>query len=97
MDLAPDVLRTFAAEAQTRNFTQAVQKVNLTQSAVSHQIRKLEENLGKALFKRVPHGVKLTKHGESLLKYANQLLRLHNEALASFSESVQAHSFPTYV
>lgn len=87
MDLAPDVLRTFAAAAQTCNFTQAAKKVNLTQSAVSHQIRKLEENLGKALFQRVPHGVKLTRHGVSLLKYANQILRLHNEALASFSES----------
>jgi len=87
MDLAPDILRTFTAAAQTRNFTQAAQKVNLTQSAVSHQIRKLEENLGKALFERVPHGVKLTRHGESLLKYSNQLLRLHNEALESFSDS----------
>lgn len=87
MDLAPDILRTFTAAAQTRNFTQAAQKVNLTQSAVSHQIRKLEESLGKTLFERIPHGVKLTRHGESLLNYANQLLRLHNEALASLSES----------
>jgi len=87
MDLAPDILRTFASAAQTCNFTEAARKVNLTQSAVSHQIRKLEENLGKALFERVPHGVILTRHGESLLKYAKQLLRLHNEALASFSES----------
>lgn len=87
MDLSPDVLRTFAAAAQTSNFTQAAKKVNLTQSAVSHQIRKLEESLGKILFQRVPHGVKLTRHGESLLNYTNQILRLHNEALASFSES----------
>ena len=68
MDLAPDILRTFTAAAQTQNFTQAAQKVNLTQSAVSHQIRKLEGHLGKTLFERVPHGVKLTRHGESLLK-----------------------------
>lgn len=87
MDLAPDVLRTFAAAARTRNFTQAASEVNLTQSAVSHQIRKLEVNLGRTLFERTPHGVKLTSHGESLLKYANQLLRLHNEALAMFTES----------
>jgi DNA-binding transcriptional LysR family regulator len=87
MDLAPDILRTFTAAAQTQNFTQAAQKVNITQSAVSHQIRKLESNLGRTLFERVPHGVKLTRHGESLLKYANRLLRLHNEALAIFAES----------
>jgi len=86
MDLTPDILRTFTVAAQTLNFTQAAQKVNLTQSAVSIQMRKLEENLGKALFKRVPRGVELTEHGESLLKYANRILRLHNEALASFVE-----------
>lgn len=87
MDFAPDVLRTFTAAAQAQNFTQAASEVNLTQSAVSHQIRKLEVSLGRTLFERVPHGVKLTKHGETLLKYANQILRLQNEAIAVLSES----------
>jgi DNA-binding transcriptional LysR family regulator len=84
MDLTPDILRTFIAAAQTLNFTQAARRVNLTQSAVSIQVRKLEERLGKALFRRVPRGVELTDHGEYLLKYANRILQLHNEALASF-------------
>lgn len=87
MDFVPDVLRTFTAAAQTQNFTQAATKVNLTQSAVSHQIRKLEGNLGRTLFERAPHGVRLTKHGESLLKYANQILQLQNEAIAALTES----------
>lgn len=87
MDFAPDVLRTFTAAAQTQNFTQAASVVNLTQSAVSHQMRKLEGNLGRTLFVRAPHGVSLTKHGESLLKYANQILRLQNEAMAVLTES----------
>lgn len=87
MNLTPDLLKTFVAAAQTQNFTQAAQKVSLTQSAVSHQIRKLEMELGKPLFERVPHGVTLTRHGKSLLKYANQLIRLHDEAIATFSES----------
>jgi len=86
MDLTPDILRTFVAAAQSLNFTQAAQKVNLTQSAVSIQVRKLEENLEKTLFNRVPRGVELTAHGEYLLKYANRLLQLHNEALASFKK-----------
>lgn len=86
MDLTPDVLRTFVAAAQSLNFTQAAQKINLTQSAVSIQIRKLEENLEKTLFNRVPRGVELTVHGEHLLKYANRLLQLHDEALASFKK-----------
>jgi len=52
MDLAPDILRTFAAAAETQNFTLAAQKVNITQSAVSHQIRKLEGSLGRTLFEK---------------------------------------------
>ncbi len=86
MDLTPDILRTFIAAAQYLNFTQAAQKVNLTQSAVSTQIRKLEENLGKQLFSRVPRGVELTAHGEYFLKSANRLLELHNETLATFKK-----------
>ncbi|WP_022666336.1 LysR substrate-binding domain-containing protein [Desulfospira joergensenii] len=86
MDLTPDILRTFVAAAQTLNFTQAAQRVNLTQSAVSIQVRKLEENLGKPLFKRMPRGVELTDHGETLLTYANRILQLNHEAMALFKE-----------
>ncbi len=84
MDLTPDILRTFIAAAQSLNFTQAACKVNLTQSAVSTQVRKLEEYLGKTLFNRVPRGVELTAHGQYFLKSANRLLQLHNETLAAF-------------
>lgn len=83
MDLTPDILRTFVASAQSLNFTQAAKRVNLTQSAVSLQVRKLEERLGKKLFKRVTRGVELTGEGEALLKYAHRILQLHNEAIAS--------------
>ena len=86
MDLTPDILRTFVAAAQTLNFTQAAQRVNLTQSAVSIQVRKLEENLGKPLFNRVPRGVELTDHGENLLTYANRILELNSEAVALFKK-----------
>ena len=86
MDLTPDILRTFIAAAQSLNFTQAAQKVNLTQSAVSTQVRKLEKNLGKPLFRRVPRGVELTVHGEYFLKSANRLLQVHNETLAAFKK-----------
>lgn len=86
MELTPDILRTFAVAAQTLNFTQAAKRVNLTQSAVSVQIRKLEKNLGKVLFKRVARGVELTVEGELLLKYANRILQLHNEAIAKLTD-----------
>ncbi len=86
MDLTPDILRTFIAAAQSLNFTQAAQEVNLTQSAVSSQVRKLEENLGSSLFRRIPRGVELTPHGECFLKSAKHLLQLHNETLEAFKK-----------
>ena len=52
------------------NFTQAARQVHLTQSAVSMQMRRLEGDLGKGLFRRVSRGVELTGDGEALLKYA---------------------------
>lgn len=86
MELAPDILRTFVASAQSLNFTRAAKLVNLTQSAVSLQMRKLEEELGKSLFIRVSRGVELTDDGKSLLKYAIRLLHLHDEAVASVAQ-----------
>ncbi len=86
MQLTPDILRTFIVTSRTRNFTHTAQQMNLTQSAVSMQINRLEENLGKKLFQRVTRGVELTPDGEELLKYARRILRLHDEALASLTQ-----------
>lgn len=86
MELAPDILRTFVAAAQTLNFTQAAKQVNRTQSAVSLQIRKLEKDIGKSLFRRESRGVELTGDGKALLKHARRLLRLHDEVIASITE-----------
>lgn len=86
MELAPDILRTFVASAQSLSFTKAAELVNLTQSAVSLQIRKLERQLGKSLFRRMSRGVELTDEGRSLLNYAVRLLQLHDEAIASVSQ-----------
>ncbi len=86
MELTPDLLRTFVAAAETGNFTQAAKQVNISQSAVSMQMRKLEEDLGKSLFKRLTRGVQLTSNGEILLKYAKRMLRLHDKALAALNE-----------
>lgn len=86
MELRPDVLRTYVASAQLLNFTKAAKLVNLTQSAVSLQIRKLEGELGKSLFKRISRGVELTHDGKVLLNYAIRLLQLHDEAIASVTQ-----------
>jgi len=73
-------LRTFVAAAQAGSFTRAAGRVNLTQSAVSVQIRKLEEQIGRRLFERNSWRLELTAEGEILLPYAQRILALHDEA-----------------
>jgi LysR family transcriptional regulator, glycine cleavage system transcriptional activator len=60
-------LRAFEAAARLLSFTRAAAELNVTQSAVSHQIRGLEDRLGIALFKRMPHALVLSEAGEALL------------------------------
>ena len=67
-------LRTFRMVAETLNFTRAAQRLNLTQSAVSHQIKALEKELGEPLFVRSRHGVKLTGAGRTAFEHAERIL-----------------------
>jgi len=60
-------LRAFEAAARLLSFTRAAVELNVTQSAISHQIRGLEERLGVSLFKRMPHTLVLSETGEALL------------------------------
>ena len=64
--VSPNLLRVFEVAARHRAFTHAAQELRSTQSAVSQQIRALEEALGVTLFKRVHRGVRLTEAGERL-------------------------------
>lgn len=82
--LEPDLLRSFVAIAETGSFTAAARRVHRTQSAVSMQIRRLEDALGRSLFEREGRSVALTPHGEVLLDHARKILRVHQEALAAF-------------
>ncbi|QGM22583.1 LysR family transcriptional regulator [Spiribacter sp. 2438] len=79
-----EILRTFVAIAETGSFTRAAQQVFRTPSAVSMQIKRLEEMLGRALFVREPRQVHLTPEGEIMLGYARQLLELNDEAVGQF-------------
>jgi DNA-binding transcriptional LysR family regulator len=79
-----DVLRTFVAIAETGSFTQAASMVFRTPSAVSMQIKKLEDLLGRSLFNRDARSVTLTTDGEMLLGYARRLLAINREAVAKF-------------
>lgn len=81
-DLEIDLLRSFVAVAAYKNFTKAAQSVGRTQSAVSHQIKRLEETVGKRLFERSRSAVTITLTGEALLVYANRILAANNAALS---------------
>ena len=67
-DLPPLVwLRAFEASARHSSFTAAANELNLTQAAVSHQVRSLEKHLGVALFERGPRNLRLTEIGSAYL------------------------------
>ena len=67
-------LRTFRVVAETLNFTRAAERLNLTQSAVSHQIKALEKELGEPLFIRTKRGVKVSQVGKVALEHAERIL-----------------------
>ena len=62
-----NALRAFEASARHLSFTRAALELNVTQAAVSQQVRMLEERLGSALFKRLPRGLGMTDEGRALL------------------------------
>src|SRR5882672_5734115 len=81
-----DQLRTFIAIAETGSFTRAAEIVHKTQSAVSMQMKRLEERLDRPIFARDGRTSKLTEDGERLLDYARRIVKLNIEALAAFSD-----------
>jgi DNA-binding transcriptional LysR family regulator len=80
--LDSDLLRTFVAIAETGNFTKAGEQVSRTQSAVSMQMKRLEEIVGDALFERGSRGVWLTRKGSDLLGNARRIVSLLDETAA---------------
>ncbi|KQV35121.1 MULTISPECIES: LysR family transcriptional regulator [unclassified Rhizobium] len=81
--LESDLLRTFVAVADVGNFTKAADRVGRTQSAVSMQIRKLEDILGEPLFERGARGVSITKQGARLLDNARRIIALLDDTAAT--------------
>ena len=77
MDLT--ALRSFVAVADTGGVTRASGLLNLTQSAVSMQLKRLEESLGASLLDRTGRTIGLTAQGEQLLGYARRMLALNDE------------------
>src|SRR6202162_6165999 len=82
-----DQLRTFIAIAETGSFTKAAEVVNKTQSAVSMQMKRLEERLERPIFAPDARASKLTEDGARLLDYARRIVKLNVETLAAFSDA----------
>ena len=76
----PIQLRTLVAIAESGSFTKAAARVHLTQSAISLQIKRLEEQVGRKLIERGARAIVLTQEGELLLSFARRILALHKEA-----------------
>lgn len=79
-------LKSFVAIVETGTFGQAAATVNRTQSALSLQIKKLEEQLGCELFARTGRKVALTPQGEIFLGYAERIIQLQWEAISRLRE-----------
>lgn len=83
MEFPIDLLKTFLAIIDTGGFTNAGQVVHRTQSAISMQIKRLEETVGQPLFERSGRSFTLTAEGELLAPYARRMLKLHEEAVSA--------------
>ncbi len=83
MEFPIDLLKTFLAIIDTGGVTNAAQVVHRTQSAISMQVKRLEETVGRPLFDRNGRSFALTDEGESLVPYARRMLKLHEEAVAA--------------
>ncbi|MBI2717776.1 MAG: LysR family transcriptional regulator [Rhizobiales bacterium] len=81
-----DLLKTFLAIADTGSFTRAAEEVHKTQSAVSMQMKRLEEVLGRPLFARNGRASRFTADGERLVEYARRMVAINDEAVSAFTK-----------
>lgn len=87
-----ELLRTLRTVARVGSFTAAAMRVHRTQSAVSMQIKRLEELVGIQLLRRNNQGIQLTAAGETLLAYASRMLNANDEAVATLTGATVAGS-----
>ena len=83
-------LRYFSALAGSLNFTRAAERLHVTQSTLSHQIKQLEEELGTLLFDRIGKRVALTEAGEAFLHHATRALQEIDRGLGALREDPEA-------
>ncbi len=80
-----DLLRGFEAAARHLSFTRAAQELHVTQSAVSRQIKTIEEQLGVTLFRRLNRALLLTEEGQALSRAVAEALGGIEQAVARLS------------
>jgi DNA-binding transcriptional LysR family regulator len=85
LDLA--IMRTLLAAVETGSFAAAARKVGRSESAVSLQLKRLEEQVGEPVFLRTGKQMTLTGTGARLVEYARRLIELNDEALSAASET----------
>ncbi len=95
-----NALRVFEAVARLENFTRAAEELGMTQTAVSYQIKLLEDYLGDAVFLRRPRALQLTETGRNLLPKVAEAFSLLSEAVqearGTTEETLEIHSPPTF-
>lgn len=79
-----NALRAFEAAARNLSLTRAGLELHVTQAAVSHQVKALEDILGVLLFRRLPRGLALTEEGEALLPVLSDAFRRISDTLERF-------------
>ena len=81
-----NALRAFEASARLGSFTRAGLELRVTQTAISHQVKALEETLGLTLFKRLPRGLALTDEAQALLPVLSDAFRRMSATLSQFEQ-----------
>jgi len=85
-NLDVDLLKTFLAIADNGSFTRAAEEVHKTQSAVSMQMKRLEELVGTPLFAKDGRMSRFTQDGERLVDYARRIVAINDEAIYAFAK-----------
>jgi len=80
-------LRAFEASARHLSFVVAAEELHVTPAAISHQVKRLEEYLGVALFRRMPRGLLLSETGQSLLSELREIFLRLDKAMERVTES----------
>jgi len=87
-----EALRTIVVGTELRSFARAAVQLGRSQSAVSMQLKRLEEQAGRPLFQRSGRGLVPTEAGDALLTYARRIIELHDEAAVTLGSTAAAAS-----